>query len=291
MAAAPFRRITIVGVGLIGGSIGLAIRRRVPGARVVGVDRRRVIRRALSRGALDEGSTSLARGVAGSDLVILALPVDRILALLPRLGRMLPPGALATDVGGTKESIVREARRRGLTERFVGGHPMAGSERSGVEHADPGLLEGAPWILCPPGAGRGSSAGRRALARVRDLVRRLRARPAILDPREHDEVVARLSHLPQLLSVALVNTAGRGPARRSLRLAGPAFLRMSRIAASSPSLWEGILRTNRRRVARTLTDLEREVRALRARLGGGASAHFRRAARLLARVPGPTRGA
>jgi len=291
VAAAPFRRIVIVGVGLIGGSIGLAIRRRVRGTRVVGVDRRPVLRRALLRRALDEGSASLARGVAGADLVILALPVDGILAILPRLSRILPPGAVATDVGSTKERIVREARRCGLAERFVGGHPMAGSERSGIRHADARLFEGAPWILCPQVARGRRPAGRRALARVTGFVRRLRARPAILDPREHDEVVARLSHLPQLLSVALVNTAGRGPARRSLRLAGPAFRRMSRLAASSPRLWEGILRTNRRRVARGLSDLEVEVRALRAGLGGGATAHFRRAARILASVPGPARNA
>lgn len=287
MTAPQFRRVAIVGVGLIGGSIGLAIRRRVRGTRVVGVDRRRVLQRALARRAIDLGRVSLPGGLRGADLVILALPVQGILAVLPRLARHLGPKTLVTDVGSTKELIVAQARRCGLGDRFVGGHPMAGLERSGVEHAEARLLTGAPWILCPPeGAARGPSR-RQRLARLADLIRRLRARPAILDPRTHDEVVARLSHLPQLLSVALVNAAARGPARLSLGLAGPAFRRMSRLAASSPRLWDGILRSNRRRVARALGDLEREIRLMRGHLSGGATADFRRAARTLRRLSNP----
>ncbi len=278
MAAAPFRRVAIVGVGLIGGSIGLRLRRLLPAAGVIGVDRAPVLRRAIARGAIRRGTTSLSRGLPGADLVILALPVDVILRILPRVARLAGPRAIVTDVGGTKQVILRAAACAGLAGRFVGGHPMAGSERSGVAFADGALLAGAPWILC---TGRD---GVRALERVRRMVSRLGARPVRLDPRRHDEVVARLSHLPQLLSVALVNAAARGAARRSLPLAGPAFRQMSRLAESPPRLWDGILKTNRRAVARAVDDFGRELGRLRAALGGGAAAHFRRAARTRARL-------
>jgi len=219
---AAFRRIAIVGVGLIGGSIGLAVRRRLRNAQVVGVDRGGVLRRALARGAVHTGTASLARGLQGCDLVILALPVDAIARALPRVARLAPAGALVTDVGSTKGAIVAAARRCGLGRRFVGGHPMAGSERSGVAHADGRLFMGAPWILSP------GAAGTVATERVRRLVRRLGARPALIEARRHDAIVARLSHLPQLASVAMVNAAARGPAAGALRLAGPAFRQMSR---------------------------------------------------------------
>jgi len=158
----PFRRVAIVGVGLIGGSIGLAVRRHVRGARVVGVDRKAVLRAARARCAIDEATTSLARGLQGADLVILALPVDAILEILPRVAVLLPQGAVVTDVGSTKEAIDRAARRAGLGARFVGGHPMAGSERSGIAHADGRLFAGAPWVLCRP---EGAAASRRVAAR------------------------------------------------------------------------------------------------------------------------------
>lgn len=281
MAAAPFRRIAIVGVGLIGGSIGLAVRRAMPGARVVGVDRPAILRRAAARRAVHEGRSSLARGIAGCDLVVLALPVDRIIALLPRVARLSDPAATITDTGSTKGAIVAAARRTGLIGRFVGGHPMAGSERSGVVHADARLFQRSPWILCPGRAG-GPEA-----ARVRRFVKGLGARPALLDPHRHDEVVARLSHLPQIASVAIVNAAARSAAAVPLGLAGPAFREMSRLAGSPAALWEGILATNQDAVRRALRDFEREVGRLSSCLGRGAGIHFRRAARARARLVPP----
>ncbi len=267
-----------MGVGVIGGSIGLALRRRHRRARVLGVDRPAALRAARARGALDEATPSLARGLREADLVVLALPVDGILEILPRVARHLAPGAIVTDVGSTKEAIDAAARRQGLAGRFVGGHPMAGSERSGVGHADGALFEGAPWILCPT---RGAGSASR---RVASLVRRLGAHPALLDPRAHDRVMARLSHLPQLVSVALANAAGAHEARPFLHLSGPGLRQMSRLADSPPGLWEAILRTNRGAATRALDDFAREVRRLRASLRTGPSALFRRAARVRARL-------
>ncbi len=280
MAGSPrFRRIAIVGVGLIGGSIGLALRRHAPGVRIVGVDRGPVLRVARRRGAIHEGTSSLGRGLAGADLVVLALPVDAIVDTLPLLGRLAAPAAAITDVGGTKEAIVASARRAGLGPRFVGGHPMAGSERSGVRHANASLFAGAPWILCPA-----SSRARRFVRPVAFLVERLGARPVLLPARSHDRAMARLSHLPQLISVALVNTAAS--AAGQMHLSGPAFRQMGRLAASSPALWAPIFRTNRGATTRAIDDFVGELRRLRAALGSGPGRDFRRAGRALRRTRG-----
>ena len=278
MPSIPFRRVAIVGVGLIGGSIGLAMRRRMRGTHVIGVDSPAVIRRARSRGAIHEGTVSLERGLRHVDLVVMALPVEGILRLLPRVARLAPSSALITDVGSTKGTILRAAVKSGLRDRFVGGHPMAGSERSGVKHADPALFRGAAWILCPGGGGSGST-------RVEAWVRRVGGRPVVLDAQRHDDIVARLSHVPQLLSIALVNSAVRGARGKTLRLAGPAFRQMSRLAGSSPVLWNGILRTNRRAIARALDDFTRELRMIRSGLGHGAGPTFRRARRATRALP------
>jgi prephenate dehydrogenase len=290
-SAPPFRRIAIVGVGLIGGSMGLAVRRSLRGVRVVGIDRQPVLRRARARGALDESTTNLKAGLAGADLVVLALPVDAILRALPRVARGLPPGAILTDVGSTKQEIDRVVRRLGLGARFVGGHPMAGSERSGIEHADGRLFAGAPWVLCPAGgaAGRRRGSGPAGPAAATRPVTRLGARPALLDPRAHDLIVARLSHLPQLVSVALTNAACSREARPFLNLAGPALRQMSRLADSPPDLWSGILKSNRRAAARALDDVIGELGSLRASLRTGTSARFRKAARARARLTAAVR--
>ncbi len=279
MTRAPARRIALVGLGLIGGSIGRGARRGRKRPRIVGFDRPAILRKARRRGVIDIGAPSLAAALRAADLIVLALPVDAILTLLPRIARLAPREAVITDVGSTKRSIVAAARRAGLGSRFVGGHPMAGSHRSGVAHADAALFEGAPWILCP---GRATPA---AVARVVGLVRRLGARPVVETAHRHDELVARLSHLPQLASVALVNAVARSRiAAPAVGLSGPAFRQMGRLAGSSPRLWDGILRTNRDAVASALKDLERELRRLRAGLGGGATDDFRRAARFVARM-------
>jgi len=282
VATAPFRRIAIVGVGLMGGSVGMAVRRRIRGARVVGIDRPRVLRRALARRAIHEGYASVPRGVARADLVVLALPVDGILRTLPAVARHSDRRALVTDLGGSKEAIMKAARRAGLGRRFVGGHPMAGSERSGVEHADGGLFADAPWILCP------STPGQR-IGPVRDLVRRLGARPTVISARLHDRLAARFSHLPQLVSIALANAAGRGVGGRGSGFAGPALTQMTRLAESPARLWDGLLKTNRRAAGKALDDFAAEIRRLRRRIGGDVKPLFRSASRARARLLGGTR--
>ncbi len=279
LSGGPVRRLSIIGLGLIGGSIGLAARRGRTGLGVIGFDRPSILRKARRRGVIDVAAPNLAAAVRETDLIVLALPVDAILSILPRIGRLAPSGSVITDVGSTKRSIMAAARRAGLGARFVGGHPMAGSDRSGVEHAEAGLFEGAPWILCTDGTARAS------LARVAAMARRLGARPVQETARRHDELVARLSHLPQIASVALVNAAVRSRiAASAVGLSGPAFRQIGRLARSSPRLWDGILKTNRVPVASALKDLERELRRLRTFLARGVGGDFRRAARVVGRL-------
>ena len=272
MPATRIRRVAIVGVGLLGGSIGLAMRRTMRRVEVVGIDRSPVLRRAKRRGAIRIGHTSLAQGLRGADLIILALPVDVILKFLPRVARLAGAGAIVTDVGSTKTTIQEAAIRAGLGARFVGGHPIAGSERTGVAHADPRLFRDAPWVLCSPRRGE-------ALRRVRRLVIALGGRPVLLAARRHDRLVALFSHLPQILSVVLVNTVARRIPARSPRLAGPAFRQMSRVASSPERLWRGILATNEDAVREAIDALARELSILRSRLPDRLEGTFKRAAR------------
>ncbi len=277
MPATRIRRVAIVGVGLVGGSIGLALRRTLRRVEVVGIDRAPVLRRARRRGAIQIGHTSLARGLEGADLIILALPVDAILTFLPRVARLAGVGAVVTDIGSTKGTIKEAAIRSGLGARFVGGHPMAGSEQTGVAHADGRLFLGAPWILCASRPGK-------ALRLVRHLVSAVGARPILLDARRHDRLVALFSHLPQILSIALVNTVARRMTPRSPRLAGPAFRQMSRVATSPERLWRGILSTNQGAVCEAIDAFTRELGILRSQLPHGLKTAFRRAARARPRL-------
>ncbi|MGA2005890.1 MAG: prephenate dehydrogenase/arogenate dehydrogenase family protein, partial [Terriglobales bacterium] len=148
----PFKQVTIIGTGLIGGSLGLALKKRRLAARVVGCDRAPVLKRAKECGAIESGTTNPAEAVRGSDLVVLATPVLSILDLIARFGPGLPAHALVTDVGSTKAEIVQQAAKsfgRSAAQRFLAGHPMAGKENAGVEFADADLFEGAAWLFTP----------------------------------------------------------------------------------------------------------------------------------------------
>ncbi|HSK99832.1 MAG TPA: prephenate dehydrogenase/arogenate dehydrogenase family protein [Rubrobacteraceae bacterium] len=218
-----------MGVGLIGGSVGLAA--RAAGWEVIGVDAPAVLEDAASLGAVDRASTM--KEVREADLVVLAAPISRITGLL---GDLAPTNALVTDVASTKTAIVSEAENRGL--RFVGGHPMAGSQLSGVANARANLIEGARYFLTPtdktdPGAYR----------EVSGFVRSLGAVPTAVDPEKHDLLMAALSHLPHLMAAALLKVAS-DISPEALSFAGPSFRDLTRVGASNPSLWSDILAEN-----------------------------------------------
>lgn len=245
-------RVALLGTGLIGGSIGLRLRGPGSSTEVVGFDTDgAALDVALRRDAVSATAASPERAVAGADLVILAAPVDEARVLCEAIGAAVSDDCVVTDVGSAKAPIVATGERA-FGVRFVGGHPMAGSERHGIEAADEGLFEGAWWILTPT-----PRTSPEAYGRVADLVAGLGATPVAVDPLEHDALVARLSHLPQLVASALVEVAvGAGDREAMLGLAASGFRDVTRIAASHPDLWVGIIRANRGPVLDALVGLE-----------------------------------
>jgi prephenate dehydrogenase len=231
----PFRTIGIVGLGLIGGSIALRARATWRGVKLLGVDRPAVANEALARRIIDQPRASVAE-LADADLVVLATPVPELIELVDAVAQAQLPGVV-TDVGSTKREILKAADRARLTN-FIGGHPMAGSERSGLGAARPDLFEARPWLLvdaaeeAPP------------VRTLHRFVMGLGARPLHLDATSHDRTMAYLSHLPQLLAVALMNTAAEACATDALVASGRAFREMTRLASSPPDVWKGILATN-----------------------------------------------
>ena len=251
-----FRNITIIGVGVIGGSLGLAIKKHFPSVHIVGFDKPGVLRKALKRGAIDEAAKALRPALSDADLVFLATPVSVIQKVLPRLAAHTSSHTLITDVGSVKRSIMRAASRLFPEGNFIGGHPMAGVELSGVEAAHPLLFENAVYVLSPM-----KTTTQKRLEQFADFLRDLGARVVILDPKTHDEVASVVSHLPQLTAVALTNVAGKEhtSGRRHLRLAAGGFRDLTRIASSRPEMWTDILEFNRDEIDRSISLLIREL--------------------------------
>ncbi|MDR7554967.1 MAG: prephenate dehydrogenase/arogenate dehydrogenase family protein [Armatimonadota bacterium] len=247
------RTAAVVGLGLIGGS--LALRLRACGVDVVGIDTDpATLEVARARGVADVLAAEVA-AAAGAELVIVAVPLEQIVPVARAAARHLRDGAVLTDVGSVKSPIVT-ALSRGLPAgvRFVGGHPMAGNERQGIAAADPALLDGRPFVLTPaPGTAP------EAVEALRGLIARLGMRPVLLDPVQHDELVAQVSHLPYLVSLALT----RAVADDARAIAGPAYADMTRIAHSPAALWADVCRQNRAAILRALARFEAELARLR----------------------------
>lgn len=250
--------IAVVGLGLLGASLCEAARRRHFGVTLLGVSSPSTVAQALAEGVIDEGGgyDRIAEFAAAADLVILCTPIDHILQLLRSWGLKPPafkPGAIVTDVGSTKAAIcsaAREAFAQGnVNATFIGSHPMAGSERSGLSARDPHLFENACWILCPE-----ADASDEPLAKLSGFLTLLGARLVQLDPEQHDAAVAHVSHLPQLMATTLAAyVSGLPPiAESGLQIAGGGFRDMTRLAASRFEVWDPILRTNKVQVRQAL---------------------------------------
>jgi prephenate dehydrogenase len=260
----PFRRVAIIGTGLIGGSFALALRRHFPDVSIVGYDRYDVLQAAMARGAANEAAPDLAGALVGADLVYVALPIIPTLELLPEIGKHVGPGALVTDAGSTKTAICRTAREafRGGAE-FLGGHPMAGKEQSGIEHADAELFHGAPYALI----GSEGTAPPRAKMFAETLVS-IGAQPVWCDAETHDWAVGIVSHLPQIVSVALARVVADETDETGLplSLAGQGLQDVLRLAGSPYGVWRDILLTNTENVSRALDRLAQAIDYLRTRL-------------------------
>lgn len=257
-------RVAIIGLGLIGGSMGLALHKARAAQQVTGYDLGKgVSDRARRVGAIDQAYDSLADAVRGAELVILATPVGAMRALLQKLSTALSPGAVVTDVASTKAQVISWAEEFLPTSvSFVGGHPMTGKELSGVEAADANLFQNRVYCLTPTARTRPI-----AINKVSSLVETLGARVRFLEPAEHDGQVASVSHLPFLASIALVNTAANGPAWTDASLlASSGFRDVTRLAAGSPEMYRDICLTNSDSIARALDEYIANLNALRERI-------------------------
>ena len=239
----PFSRVGIVGLGLIGGSIALATRTAWPGVTIVGLDRSPETAVAAHRGVAHEVVERVA-DLAGCDLILIAAPLPQIVEVLPEIAAARSH-AVVTDVGSTKRRIMTAARAAGLS-RFVGGHPMAGSEHAGLGHARGDIFEGRPWLLVEQDAGADVHA---ALAR---FVQGLGGVPQWIDAETHDRTVAYISHLPQAIAIALMNAATDAVGESGLTAGGRAFNEMTRVASSPSGMWEAIFSQNGDFVAEAL---------------------------------------
>lgn len=270
--------VVIAGVGLIGGSFGLALKRAGFRGRIVGVSSPATIRKALERGAINEGAT-LEEAAPRADLVYLAGPIRAILDTLPKLAGLLRPGTLATDAGSTKRRICEAARGlRGA--QFLGGHPMAGKERRGVEEADADLFRGRPYLLTPGSREEMQTPAAREFV---GWLEQIGARPRVMTAEEHDRTVALSSHLPQMISTALASElAGSDGVAEA---AGPGLLDMTRLALSGWDIWQDILETNRDEIVRALGMFEERLRTVRTHLEHGLPEEdFRRGAEFARRL-------
>ena len=278
-----FQQITIIGVGLIGGSFAVALKKRGYEGAIVGCDREAVLERAMSHGVLDRVVVRPEEAVRGSDLVLLATPVGAIVELIERLGPLLPSGVLLSDTGSTKAEIIARARAvfgKHAAQRFLAGHPMAGNETSGIEFADPGLFENAVWFLVcdddataplPPRA-----------EEFCELVKMIGARPIRMGSDRHDHLCAWISHLPQMISTALATALEEqfDDDPQLLRMGGRALREMTRTASSPYSMWRDIALTNTENIQEALLQLEQHLGYIRENLRtAGLREQFERANR------------
>ena len=261
-----FKKITIIGVGLIGGSLGLALKEKKPNFKIIGVDKQEILKKAIARGAIDEGIVNLEEGVKEADIVIIATPVKMILDLLPKINPFLKRGCLVTDTGSTKRKVVERANEV-LSKYvfFIGGHPIAGSEKYGIEEADSHLFWNKTYILTPC-----KKNNLVVLEKLFLIINIIGAKRLILDPSEHDRIVGAISHLPQILAVALTNTisilAKEEDNGNYFKAIGGGFKDMTRIASSPYKIWEDICQTNQENILKAIQEFRNYLEVIEEKL-------------------------
>jgi prephenate dehydrogenase len=268
------KRVSIIGLGLMGGSLALALKRAGLATHIVGCGRQVLIDRAREMGAVDSGSASAAEAVVGSDFVFLCTPVETSMRLMREIAPHLKSGALLTDVGSTKQSFADAAREifgAQAAARVLPGHPLAGREVSGLEHATADLYSGSVWALTPL-----DESSHESHQQLHVAIEALGARVVVTSPEEHDRILAYTSHLPQMLSTALALVLERRFTEKqdpALQIHAGGLRTMLRLAASDPAMWEQIAASNAANIAEALECIEHELRSLRESLG---DAEFRK---------------
>jgi len=258
--AAVFHRAALIGTGMIGGSIGIALREKGLVKHLCGFDRNaEILARAAASGAIDETAGSLEEALEEADLVILAVPVLATIDLLPEVIPHLKAGAIITDVGSTKGPLMAAVESMIPSSIFfIGGHPMAGSEVSGIDGADPALLENAIYVLTP-----GPGTPPDIIEKLSLVLRLIGAQPLILDPLLHDRAVAMVSHLPHVIAAALVQSvAGVSDTELVRTLAAGGFRDSTRIALGDPEVWRDICISNRWALLAALKQYKKSLDAL-----------------------------
>jgi prephenate dehydrogenase len=262
------RQITIIGNGLIGGSLALALRKKKFAGRIVGCDREGTLERARMRGAIDEGTANPGDAVRGSQLVVLATPVLAIVDLIERVGPVLPSKTLLTDVGSTKSAVVAQAMKvfgKNAGKRFLAGHPMAGKELCGVDYADADLFQNAVWFFSPLPE---QNLNEGLFAEFAGWIDAIGARVAMLPAEDHDRLCAWISHVPQMMSTALASALVEefGSEAPLLPAGGRALQEMTRISSSPYSMWRDVAISNKKNLADALWKVEQRLAHIRENL-------------------------
>jgi prephenate dehydrogenase len=260
-----FHRIGVVGLGLIGGSIALAARQIWPSALVIGVDRKDVLERAMLLHAVDVAAEDPVV-LAEADLVVLAAPIQQNLEILQSLPVDVPGAAVVTDTGSTKRAMVAAAAKLPDRFAFIGGHPLGGAARGGIEHARPDMFSGRPWLFTPA---KGHDP--QALEKLMSFAAGLGSVPQTLSPDDHDRLLAFISHLPQLTVSALMHVVGEAAGQPGLALSGRGLQDTTRLAASPPGIWKEVCATNADEVGAALDALIAVLQQLRRDLESGVS--------------------
>jgi prephenate dehydrogenase len=266
----PIRQITIVGTGLIGGSLGLALKQVGFVGDIVGCDKRAVLEVAEARGAIDRAEADLERAIVGSDVIVLATPVGCILSQLEAIAPIVPATSLITDAGSTKQRFVGQAQQlfgAAAAERVLPGHPMAGKEYGGIEHADASLFRDAVWLMTPIS---GEESYTSLQQEYQQLLRSIGARVIAMDAERHDRLCAWISHLPQMIATALASALRDelGDDDAVSQIGGRALREMTRIAHSPYSMWRDIALTNTTNIEDATQRFEQQLAHLRENLRG-----------------------
>lgn len=243
-----FKTVAIVGTGLIGGSIALAIKKKMLAGKVIGVSRhKRSLRLAKKIGAIDAGSQDIGI-IKDADLVILATPVGAILKLAPRISKIIARDSIVTDVGSTKQEIAVKLEK--IFPGYVGSHPLAGSEKRGVDYADASLFKNTLCILTPT-----KNTNSKGLEKIKKLWQSLGAKVIFLSPKAHDKALSFVSHLPHIAAFSLINTVPK----EHLRFASSGLSDSTRVAASDSQLWSDIFLSNKRNILGAISLLEKNL--------------------------------
>jgi len=262
------RQITIIGTGLVGGSLGLALRKKGFKGKIIGCDQPDVLDSAKKIKAISHGISDPIKACQGSNLIVLSTPVATIIDLMERLAPHLEADALVTDVGSTKFEVVSRAQKafgNRAPDGFLAGHPMAGKENSGIEFADADLFHGAVWFLTPQ---PGQNVRRGLAGEYVSWLKKTGAEITEMDPAEHDQLCAWISHLPQFLSTALAASLVEeyGENAPVLESGGRALREMTRISSSPYSMWRDVALTNKQPIGDALLKLEQRLAHIRENL-------------------------